>query len=219
MPVGSAFVMVVFIHLFVDADLIQSSKAEVEYHRFLIELLKLESSESAHYQRIVDSLIKFVKFYKLEGLELDFTVDQVIELVLIFERVIKLKIALLKSLTRKWVPRKSVIRDEKVQALAQKDELHASRQLKVYRSQMVCLKEFSSCVNLEVIAKRLSSSKLEMIVDAIEYLLPYAKIYSEELDVCIKGSLLNITSFGKSTVSEKKEPAKWKIFREPGKNS
>lgn len=99
--------------------------------------------------------MKFLKLSKSIALEMSFTAHQVIELTSIFRRVMKEKNVLLMRVLRVCDNFYYSKANEKVQVL-QRDELEAvMRQIK-------CLKEFTDCLNLEVIAKRLSSPKVRV---------------------------------------------------------
>lgn len=120
-------------------------------------MAKQESHEQLYYHKIVESLMKFLKLYKSLGLETDFTVDQLIGLTSIFQSVIKTKSILLKRLLRIW--------DNLYHSKADKvDPVVQRLELKAAMGQIACLKEFAACVNLEVIAKRLSSPKVRVEV-------------------------------------------------------
>lgn len=113
----------------------------------IINVAQHESKESEHYSRIPKSLIKFLKFVRQRNIETDFKVEQVVELTRIFQRVIKIKSELLERL----LEMASNLRQSKP---VQIDEVEEATK------EFECLQEFNACINLEVIAKRLSSSKV-----------------------------------------------------------
>lgn len=179
------------------------------FQSLITEVAQQESRESVHYDRIVESLIKFLKFLQNRHIKADFTLDQVIEMTSIFQRVIKIKTELLKRLFK-------IASDLRHSKSVQVTEVNSATE------QIACLQEFSACVNLEVISERLSSPKvragvqltnlqkrgtcidsnkilylqIEMVVDGFVYLLPHAKIYENELEACLKR---NNFSIGKNT--------------------
>lgn len=114
-------------------------------------MAKIESEESVHFKRIIESLIEFLKFHQMFGLETDFMPEDVIGLLTIFRRVTEIKTELLKHLM-------SVLSD-----------LHALKPIETDSlaqmvNQVTCLQEFSSCINAEVIAKRLSSPEVRVLI-------------------------------------------------------
>lgn len=183
------------------------------FQSLITEVAQQESRESVLYDRIVESLIRFLKFLQNRHIKADFTLDQVIEMTSIFQRVIKIKTELLKRLFK-------IASNLRHSKSVQITEVNSATE------QIACLQEFSACVNLEVISERLSSPKvraevqltnlqkrgtcidsnktknvflylqIEMVVDGIVYLLPHAKIYENELEACLKR---NNFSIGKNT--------------------
>lgn len=130
-------------------SLVQAKPAE--YYRSIIKVNnKQESHESSHCPKIIKSLIN-----KALGLETDFTAHQFIELTLIFRRVMKTNNVFMMRLLRIWDNLHYSKANKKDQVL-QRDELEA------VIGQIRCLKEFTDCLNLEVIARRLSSPKVRV---------------------------------------------------------
>lgn len=184
------------------ASNIKRSEAKL-FQSLITEVAQQESRESVHYDRIVESLIRFLKFLQNRHIKADFTLDQVIEMTSIFQRVIKIKTELLKRLFK-------IASNLRHSKSVQITKVNSATE------QIACLQEFSSCVNLEVISERLSSPKVRaevqltnlqkratsidsnktknvflylqigMVVDGIVYLLPHAKIYENELEACLK---------------------------------
>lgn len=110
------------------------------------------------YHEIVESLMKFLNLYnKSLDFETDFTLGQVIQLISIFQRVLKMKNILLEHLLGIWINLHHSEADENIRAV-QRDVL------KAVVGQIACLKEFDACVNLDVIVQRLSSPKVRVEV-------------------------------------------------------
>lgn len=124
-----------------------NSEIQRDFQLLVTEVARRESTESVHYDCVVQSLIKFIKFLIYCHIETDFTSDQAIELARIFQRVIKIKSELLQNLFRiAWN-----LRHSKSVAMA---EVNAAME------KITCLHAFNACINLEVIAQRLSSPKV-----------------------------------------------------------
>lgn len=111
----------------------------------------MESHQSVHFKLIIESFIEFLKFHQMFGLETDFTPEDVIEMMTMFRHVTKMKTELLERIME-------VLSD-----------LHAFKPIKAdsltqMANQVACLQEFGSCINAEVIAKRLSSPKVRVLI-------------------------------------------------------
>lgn len=124
-----------------------------EFNRLLVRVVKQESSDNIHYQTIHESLIDFLKLCHANELEADFTANQVIELAVMFQKVVKIK----NSYLTRLLEISSNLRDS---ATLEQDELNG------IMGQNKCLDEFSSCINLQVIAKRLSSGEVCVLLNA-----------------------------------------------------
>lgn len=124
-----------------------NSNIQRDFELLVTKVARRESAESVHYDRIVQSLIGFIKFVIHHHIETDFTSDQAIELARIFQRVIKIKTELLQNLFRiAWN-----LRHSKSVEMAKVNAAMGT---------ITCLQAFNACINLEVIAQRLSSPKV-----------------------------------------------------------
>lgn len=102
-----------------------------------------ESKDSDHMDRVIGLLIAFLKLHRPN----DTVCKQVIELVSVFKRAIQIKAKLFQELKRlllgirlwKTVPRIAMHR---------------------MQEQFACLKKCTSCVDLEMVAKRLTSTQV-----------------------------------------------------------
>lgn len=136
-------------NLLADNLLTENQQTEAVFHQLLVKVVEQESKQSIHFKKIAHSLIKFLKFRHLNGLELDFTDDQVTELALIFQNIIKEKNLLIKHL----LELSSNLRSSQT---LDEDEL------KSITRQIACMDEFSACINLFVVAERLSSEQVRI---------------------------------------------------------
>lgn len=107
----------------------------------------MEAHESIFYKKITMSLIEFYKLYQEIGLETDFKPVQVMELIESFYHVIKIKTDFL----QRFLIDLSNLKTSKpihMDSIAQLEE------------QFKCIQDFGVCINLEVVANRLSSSEV-----------------------------------------------------------
>lgn len=132
-----------------DAKAIKSVTHETDIRSLILKLAHNEHDENNFYQCIAKSLIKFLKLRHLFGLKTDFTADKVIDLVEIIQRAIKMKITILEELLGISI---KLCASETIQ----------DYEIKNLMKRIACLNEFTSCVNLEIVAKRLSSRKVRV---------------------------------------------------------
>lgn len=135
---------------FSDAKPIENDTNEADIRGLILKVAHNEHDENYFYHLIAKSLIQFLKVRHLFSLKTDFTADKVIDLVEIFQRAIKMKISILENLLG-------------ISAKLCASETVQDYEIKVVMKQIACWNEFSSCVNLEIVAKRLSSRKVRVI--------------------------------------------------------
>lgn len=112
-------------------------------YRMAAESATMESTQSVHMDHIIDLLINFLKSHHPNS-----TVrEQVIELVAIFQRTIQIKVKLFQQLKRMLL----VIRALNIIPNGTMNRMY---------EQFVCLQKSTTCINLEMVAKRLASPKV-----------------------------------------------------------
>lgn len=127
----------------VPSSLSENVKHLPNLYRVAIEMAAQESVESSHLEHIIDLLIEFLKLHQTN----DAICVQIIELVTIFQRVIQIKAQIFQRLTRIL----SMIRAMKTIPNGTINRIHG---------QFMCLQRFTSCINLEMVAKKLASPKV-----------------------------------------------------------
>lgn len=112
-------------------------------HHIATEMAAKESVESEYFDRIIDTLIELLKLHQTN----DIVCRQVIELVTIFQRAIQTKAKIFQQLKRILM----MIRTLKTIPNGIINRLH---------SQFVCIERFTSCMDLDIVAKKLASPKV-----------------------------------------------------------
>lgn len=118
------------------------------------DLAEKESRENVHYESIKSSLIRFLQTKQEVGMDTDFTTDDVFQMVKILNELPKKRTEIRENLSKMM----SQLRDSKPV------EESAITELKI---KIECVQETIACVNVEVIAKKLSSPKVRAVVKLI----------------------------------------------------
>lgn len=139
----------------IKASRVDNATYKIKFRSLLLKVARSEIGENVQYDQVTKSLLDFLKLQKSIGIETDFTADQVIELVNIFQRILKMKISLLEGLLGVW------------SQLCDSEAVHED-EINDVMGQIVCLNEFSTFVNLNVVAERLSSPKVRLEIQFIE---------------------------------------------------
>lgn len=112
-------------------------------YRMANDMAAKESIDSSHLDHIIDSLIEFLKLHQTN----DVIREKVIELVTIFQRAIQIKAKIFQRLKRILL----MIRVLKTIPNGTLNRIH---------EQFVCLERFTSCFNLDMVAKKLASPRV-----------------------------------------------------------
>lgn len=112
-------------------------------YRMATELATKESLDSSYFNEIIDLLIVFLKLHQPN----DTVREQVIDLVTVFRRVIQVKEMIFH-------------RFERLVLMVRTFDPISNDTINRMEAQFACLQRFMSCINLNVVAKRLASSKV-----------------------------------------------------------
>lgn len=136
-------------------------------YRMATEMTTTESLESLHLDRIIDLLIDFLKLHGTN----EHICAQVIELVTIFQRAIQIKAKLFQRLKRTFL----MMRTLKEIPSGITNSLH---------DQFVCVQRFTSCMDLDMVARKLASPRVRIqfycVFQSIVISAPYSILAKHE---------------------------------------